>query len=138
MIRTLVADDEPLAREGLRLLLADHADLEIVGEAADGNEAVRQVIELKPDLLLLDVQMPGGNGFDVLRLVAEQHLPAVVFVSAHDEFALKAFEVHALDYLLKPFKPARLRAALTRAREQLAAKKSGAHRIATEALATMK
>lgn len=117
MIRTLIVDDEPLAREGLRLLLREESDIELVGEAEDPDDAVRRILEQRPDLVLLDVQMPGADGFDVLRRVAGQHLPAVVFVSAHDQFALRAFEVHALDYLLKPPSPARLREALRRVRE---------------------
>jgi len=117
MIRTLIVDDEPLAREGLRLLLAGESDVEIAGEAGDADEAVRRIAELEPDLLLLDVQMPGADGFELLRRIAGETLPAVVFVSAHDEFALKAFEVHALDYLLKPPSRERLAEALRRVRE---------------------
>lgn len=117
MIRTLVVDDEPLAREGLRILLADEADVRVVGEAADADEAVRLIRELGPDLLLLDVQLPGASGFDVLERIAAEPLPAVVFVSAHDEFALEAFAVHALDYLLKPPSRERLGEALRRVRE---------------------
>lgn len=117
MIRALIVDDEPLAREGLRILVERETDLELVGEADDADSAVRQILELRPDLVLLDVQMPGADGFEVLRRVADQHLPAVVFVSAHDHFALRAFEVHAVDYLLKPPSAARLGEALRRVRE---------------------
>jgi two-component system LytT family response regulator len=117
MIRTLIVDDEPLAREGLRLLLAGEPDVEIVGEAADADEAVKMIREHGPDLLLLDVQMPGASGFDVLQRIATEPLPAVVFVSAHDQFALRAFEVHALDYLLKPPSRERLAEAVRRVRD---------------------
>jgi two-component system, LytTR family, response regulator len=117
VIRTLIVDDEPLAREVLREYLRAHPDIEVIGECANGFEAVRQTVETKPDLLLLDIQMPRLNGFEVLELLAEH--PAVIFVTAYDEFALRAFEVHAVDYLLKPFDRQRLDAALGRARERL-------------------
>ena len=116
-IRTLVVDDEPLARTVLRELLAAHADVEILGECANGFEAVKSTNELKPDLLLLDVQMPKLDGFDVLELIGAD--VAVVFVTAYDTFALRAFEVHAVDYLLKPFGAERLAEALDRARSRM-------------------
>ncbi len=119
MIRTLVVDDEPLAREGIRVRLAAERDVEVVGEAADGPAAVEAIRRLLPDLVMLDVQMPGMSGFEVLARVAGDCLPAVVFVTAHDSYALRAFEVHALDYLLKPFTAARLHEAVARARESL-------------------
>jgi two-component system LytT family response regulator len=119
VIRALVVDDEPLAREGLRVRLALERDVEIVGEAADGPGAVEAIRRLLPDLVLLDVQMPGMDGFEVLAAVAGDCLPAVVFVTAHDRYALKAFEVHALDYLLKPVAPARLHQSLERVRRDL-------------------
>ena len=119
MIRTLVVDDEPLAREGIRVRLAVERDVEVVGEAADGPAAVEAIRRLLPDLVMLDVQMPGMNGFEVLARVAGDCLPAVVFVTAYDSYALRAFEVHALDYLLKPFTAARLHEAVARARESL-------------------
>jgi two-component system LytT family response regulator len=119
-IRTLVVDDEPLAREGLRVSLAESEDVEIIGEAVDGVAAVEAIRSQRPDLVLLDVQMPGLNGFDVLDEVSGCHLPVVIFVTAYDHYAIKAFEVHALDYLLKPFPPGRLRQALDRARRALA------------------
>jgi two-component system LytT family response regulator len=128
MIRTLIVDDEPLAREGIRLHLRDDPDVSIVGEAADGNRAVALMAELRPDLVFLDVQMPVMDGFAALDAVAPRWLPVVVFVTAYDRYAIKAFEVHALDYLLKPFTRARFRAALTRAKEQLAARDSAASR----------
>jgi two-component system LytT family response regulator len=117
VIRTLIVDDEPLAREVLREYLRAHPDIDVIGECVNGFEAVRQTVEAKPDLLLLDIQMPRLNGFEVLELLAEH--PAVIFVTAYDEFALRAFEVHAVDYLLKPIDRQRLDAALVRVRERL-------------------
>ena len=119
MIRTLIVDDEPLARETVRLRLAREPDVEIVGEAGDGPAAVDAILRLTPDLVVLDVQMPGLNGFDVLERVAGECLPAVVFVTAYDTFALRAFDVHAIDYLLKPFTAERLQRALDRVRRDL-------------------
>lgn len=118
-IRTLIVDDEPLARERLRTLLADEADIEIVGECGDGRRAVAAIRKHRPDLVFLDVQMPELDGFGVLRAVGAQNLPTVVFVTAYDKYALKAFEVHALDYLLKPFDRDRFDRALDRARREL-------------------
>jgi two-component system, LytTR family, response regulator len=123
-IRTLIVDDEPLARERLRMLLAKEPGLEIVGECGSGTEAVTAVRDERPDLLLLDIQMPELDGFGVLEALGGE-IPAVIFVTAFDEHAVRAFEVHALDYLLKPFKPARLKQALERARRQIAAAASG-------------
>ena len=125
VIRTVIADDEPLAREGIRLRLAAHPDISVAGEADDGKAAAALVLRLKPDLLFLDVQMPGQDGFGVLDAVADVHLPVVIFVTAYDRYAIKAFDVHAVDYLLKPFAPERFAAALERARENLQAR--GAH-----------
>src|SRR5215510_12458053 len=99
-IRALIVDDEDLARQVVREMLTSHTEIEIVGEAANGFEAVRMVSELKPDLMFLDVQMPKLDGFEVLELVGSDL--AVVFVTAYDEHALRAFEVHAVDYLMKP------------------------------------
>lgn len=115
--RVVIVDDEPLAREVLRELLAAHADIEIVAECANGFEAIKAVAELAPDLLLLDVQMPKLDGFDVLELVGNR-TPAI-FVTAYDQYAIRAFDVHAIDYLLKPFGAERLAEALARARERL-------------------
>lgn len=123
-LTALIVDDEPLARERLRTLLVTEPDLEVIGECVNGREAIAAVKKQRPDLLFLDIQMPEVDGFQTLTQLAAP-LPAVIFVTAFDEHAVKAFEVHALDYLLKPFKPARLRAAIARAREQLGAKKSG-------------
>lgn len=125
-IRVLIVDDEPLARQRVRSLLSEEADVEIVGESGDGVEAVAHIQEMKPDLVFLDVQMPDTDGFEVLRRLSPALLPVVIFTTAHDNHALRAFEVHALDYLLKPFKPARFQEAVERARELLANKKAGA------------
>jgi two-component system, LytTR family, response regulator len=118
-IRALIVDDEALARGRLRKLLAQAADLEILGECSNGPEAITFIRAQRPDLVFLDVQMPEVSGFDVLRALPEETWPAVVFVTAHDQHAIEAFEVHALDYLLKPFTQARLLAAVQRARRHL-------------------
>ncbi|HUQ81802.1 MAG TPA: LytTR family DNA-binding domain-containing protein [Gemmatimonadaceae bacterium] len=119
VIRTVVVDDEPLAREGLRVRLGREDDVEIVGEAADGPSAVDAILSLRPDLVFLDVQIPGFDGFDVVARTASSHLPTIVFVTAYDRYALRAFEVHALDYLLKPIAHRRFQEALRRARHEL-------------------
>ena len=116
-LRVAIVDDEALARSVLREYLAAMPDVEVVAECANGFEAVKVVAELKPDLLLLDVQMPKLDGFEVLDLVGRD--VAVIFVTAYDQYALRAFEVHAIDYLLKPFSAGRLTEALDRARERL-------------------
>lgn len=118
-IRTLIVDDEPLARRRLRDLLEPEADFELAGEASDGRQAVAALRSLRPDLVFLDVQMPLLDGFGVVEEVGADALPALIFVTAYDRFALQAFEVHALDYLLKPFDRDRFRKALERARAQL-------------------
>jgi len=118
-IRILVADDEPLARRGVRQLLAPHADMRVVGESRNGPDTLRALDELKPDLLFLDVQMPEMDGFAVLRKRGADRMPAVIFVTAHDHFAVQAFEAHAIDYLVKPLKVERFEAALGRVRERL-------------------
>ena len=115
-IRTLIVDDEPLARERLRTLLARDAEIEVVGECANGEEAVGAIRREKPDLLFLDVQMPGLDGFEVLEAVPRDAMPVVVFVTAHDRHALRAFDVHAVGYLLKPFDEDRFRRAVDRAK----------------------
>jgi two-component system LytT family response regulator len=127
-VRALIADDEPLAREGVRLHLARHPDVVIAGEACDGDEAVSLIEELKPDLVFLDVQMPALDGFAVLEAIADTCLPVVVFVTAYDRYALRAFDMHAFDYLLKPFPPTRFDEALRRAREEIASRGSHAAR----------
>ncbi|HJR62184.1 MAG TPA: LytTR family DNA-binding domain-containing protein [Gemmatimonadaceae bacterium] len=119
MIRALIVDDEPLARERIRTLLADEPEIEVVGECADGAQALTAIEETAPDLLFLDVQMPDVDGFTLLQSLRGDEAMVVVFVTAYDEYALKAFDVHALDYLLKPFDAARFRQALARARHKL-------------------
>lgn len=121
-IRVLIVDDEPLAREGVRLHLAGHEEIEIIGECGSGEEAVERIAADDPDLVFLDVQMPGLDGFGVLEAIGEAALPAIVFVTAYDQFALRAFEAHALDYLLKPFEAERFDKALERVRAQLRAR----------------
>ena len=118
-IRVVIADDEPLARRGIRQLLAMHCDIIVVAEAKNGLEAVRAVRASQPNLLFLDVQMPELDGFDVLDEIGAEHMPAVIFVTAYDEFAVRAFDAHALDYLVKPPEEARFKEALERTRERL-------------------
>jgi two-component system LytT family response regulator len=117
-IRTIVVDDEPLAREKLRGFLEAEPDFEIVGECRDGVEAVAAIEQQKPDLVFLDVQMPELTGFEVLEKLAPENLPTVIFATAYDRYALRAFEVHAIDYLLKPFDRERLQETLARVRER--------------------
>jgi two-component system LytT family response regulator len=117
-IRTLVVDDEPMARERIRSLLAQESDVEVVGECADGVQAVSAIQQLSPELVFLDVQMPAVDGFGVIQRIGPDRMPMVVFVTAYDEYALQAFEVHALDYLLKPFGRDRLQQCLEHARHQ--------------------
>jgi len=118
-IRVLIVDDEPPARDLIATLLRDEPDVEVAGECANGRTAVAAIKRLSPDLVFLDIQMPGLDGFGVLAALPVQSWPLVVFVTAHDEHAVHAFEVHALDYLLKPFEYERLRQAVQRARTQL-------------------
>lgn len=124
-VRALIVDDEPLARDRVRSLLKHAADVEIVGECVNGEEALATITEQRPDLVFLDVQMPGLTGLEVLRALPDDVQPAVVFTTAHDDFALEAFEVNAADYLLKPFKPSRFETALERARRQIAGRSTG-------------
>lgn len=118
-ITTLIVDDEPLARRNIRLLLKDDREIEIVGEAGTGREALAQIKKHSPDLVFLDIQMPELDGFGVLDNIEAERLPAIVFVTAFDQYALKAFEFHALDYLLKPFDDARFFKALRQAKLQV-------------------
>jgi two-component system LytT family response regulator len=118
-IRVVVVDDEELARDRLEALLAQHSNVEVVGTCADGASAIETIERTRPDLVFLDVQMPGMNGFEVVENLDGERMPAVVFVTAHDAHALRAFEVHALDFLLKPFDEARFVKTLDRARAQL-------------------
>lgn len=118
-IRTLIVDDEPLARRGLELRLGNESDVRIVRQCGNGEEAVRAVAELRPDLMFLDVQMPGLDGFATLRMIPPQQMPMVVFVTAYDHYAVRAFESTAVDYLLKPIDDSRLHQAMFRVRQQL-------------------
>lgn len=118
-LRAIVVDDEPAARRGVRLLLEQEPDVLVVAEAGDGDDAVEVIRREKPDLVFLDVQMPGCDGFEVLRRLAPEPAPAVVFITAYDEHALRAFEVNAVDYLLKPYEDDRFHAAVARARDEI-------------------
>ncbi len=118
-IRTLLVDDEPIARRGIRQQLQSETDVEIIGECANGQEAVAAIRAQSPDLIFLDVQMPLLSGFGVVEEIGVDRLPAVVFVTAYDEHAIRAFEVNALDYLLKPIEPRRFQKTLDRVRDQL-------------------
>jgi two-component system, LytTR family, response regulator len=118
-IRVLIADDEPLARRGVRQLLAPHSDIVVIGESRNGPETLLALDALKPDLLFLDVQMPEMDGFAVLRAWGADRMPPVVFVTAHDQFAVRAFEAQALDYVMKPLNVERFEAALEKVRERL-------------------
>jgi two-component system, LytTR family, response regulator len=120
MIKVVIVDDEPPARARLRRLLGDHADIEIVAECEDGGSAVQSIESAAPDLVLLDIQMPELDGFDVLQALELPRLPEIIFISAFDQYALRAFAAHALDYVLKPVEDDRLSAALSHARVRLA------------------
>ena len=124
-IRTLIVDDEPLARERVRSMTGLEGDLEVIGEARDGAEAVDAILSQSPDLVFLDVQMPKLDGFDVINSVGADRMPSVVFVTAFDQHALRAFEVQALDYLLKPFDQDRFQGALRRVRQNMDAAENG-------------
>jgi two-component system, LytTR family, response regulator len=119
VISVLVVDDEPPARRRILSLLAEQPDLRVVGECGNGREAIAAILELRPDLVFLDVQMPEVNGFEVIETIGPAAMPVVVFATAYDEFALRAFDAHALDYLLKPFEQERFERTLERVRLQL-------------------
>lgn len=125
--RCVIVDDEPPARDRIRRMLGEHADFAVVGEAGDVEAAVEIVDRESPDLLFLDVQMPGGDGFEVLRRVA--HLPRVVFTTAYDQYAVRAFEVNSLDYLLKPYAKPRFAEALDRVREAFRKKEDASEAV---------
>jgi two-component system LytT family response regulator len=129
MIAVVIVDDEPPARTRLRRLLADHADVAIVAECGDGASAIQAIESTAPDLVMLDIQMPELDGFDVLQALEMPRLPEIIFVSAFDRYALQAFTVHALDYVLKPVEPERLREALDHARQRLADRRSAAEHL---------
>jgi two-component system LytT family response regulator len=116
MLRALIADDEPLARERLRFLLSDDNDVAVAAECRNGKETMAALKENRYDLLFLDVEMPGAGGFEIIEQMGAAHMPIVVFVTAHNHYAVKAFEVAALDYLTKPVESERLKAALQRAK----------------------
>lgn len=118
-LTTLIVDDEPLARDGLRVLLSSDPEISAIREARDGREAVAAIRESNPDLVFLDVQMPGMDGFEVVRKIGAEHMPPVVFVTAHDQYAIQAFEINALDYLLKPVIEERFSKALVRAKSRI-------------------
>lgn len=118
-IRAVIADDEPLARRGIRQLLLPHKDITVVAETRNGRETVRALRDLRPELVFLDVQMPNLDGFEVVEEIGPKSMPVLVFVTAHDEFALRAFEAQALDYLVKPVEVARFTQALERVRDQV-------------------
>jgi two-component system, LytTR family, response regulator len=123
-LRALIADDEPLARERLRFLLAADNDIEVCGECRNGREVIAVLRESLIDVLFLDIQMPGRGGFDVIDQIGGEKMPVTVFVTAHNHYALQAFEVHALDYLTKPVEAERLHATLARVRERIAANRA--------------
>ena len=118
-IRALIVDDEPLARRGVRQLLGPYPEIEVVGECRDGREALRALATEAPDLVFLDIQMPGLDGLGVIRIHGADRMPVTVFVTAHDEFAVRAFEAQALDYLVKPLSEARFHATMVRVREHM-------------------
>jgi len=124
-IRTIIVDDEPLARENLRLRLRDFADCEIVSECSGGRQALQALDTHKPDILFLDIQMPDLDGFEVVDRIPADQMPVIVFVTAFDQYALEAFKVHALDYLLKPFSAKRFETAWTHAHEQVLRRRLG-------------
>ena len=128
MLRTIIVDDEALARRGLKHRLNKVDDLAIVAEAQNGREALKSIRELQPDLVFLDIQMPGMSGFDVLAELQQEDMPAIVFVTAFNEYAIKAFEANALDYLLKPIEDDRLHEAIFRVRENLDLKHALKHK----------
>ena len=115
-MRTLIVDDEALARKRIKSLLANDSSIEVIGECSDGKKAVEAIRALEPDLVFLDVQMPAMSGFDVIRTIGSERMPAIIFVTAYDQYALKAFEVQAVDYLLKPFNRARFERTVARAK----------------------
>jgi two-component system LytT family response regulator len=121
----MVIDDEPVARERIVGLLQEEQDIELIGQCADGQQAINAIQEQSPDLVFLDVQMPACDGFNVIQQVGPDRMPAVVFVTAYDEYALRAFEVHAIDYLLKPFGRDRFQQTLRHAREHLERRRAG-------------
>jgi two-component system LytT family response regulator len=127
-LSALIVDDEALARRGLKLRLKAMGGINIIGEARNGRESVKMIRELSPDLVFLDIQMPGMDGFDVIMELKDEPMPAIIFVTAFDEFAIKAFEVSAIDYLLKPIEDERLAEALAKVRKHQMRRKAGSQR----------
>jgi two-component system LytT family response regulator len=119
-LNALIADDEPLARERLRFLLSDDADITLAGECRNGREVIEALKQQRYDVLFLDIQMPAANGFEIIEQVGVAQMPLIVFVTAHNHYALKAFEVHAVDYLTKPVEPERLKSTLEHVKERVA------------------
>ncbi|NQZ09510.1 MAG: response regulator transcription factor [Algicola sp.] len=126
-IKVLIVDDEPLAREGVALRLEGQADMQVIGECSNGKDAITVILEKKPDLVFLDIKMPKVTGFDVVKSVGVEHMPQVIFLTAYNEFAVEAFRINALDYLLKPINGELFKNSLNRAREQIS-KSRIAHR----------
>jgi two-component system, LytTR family, response regulator len=124
-IRVLIVDDEPIARRGVREYLEDESGIEIIGECGNGREAVAAILSQEPDLVFLDIQMPELDGFGVIEAVGAERMPRVIFVTAYDRYTLRAFDVQALDYLLKPFERERFRQTVARARQQLQERQAG-------------
>ncbi len=124
-IRVLIVDDEPLARRRIKSLLAHESNIDVIGECSDGSKAVSSISELTPDLVFLDVQMPAMDGFDVIKTIGPERMPTVIFVTAYDQYALKAFEVNAIDYLLKPFDRRRFQKTLERAKTMIRGLQNG-------------
>ena len=118
-INVIIVDDEPLAREGVALRLAQHHDIKILAECENGSEAIRTILSLQPDLIFLDIKMPKVSGFDVINAVGVEHMPPVIFLTAYDEYAIDAFKTHAIDYLLKPIEDDRFMESLAHAREHI-------------------
>ncbi len=126
-ISVLIVDDEPLARHGLQEILTEDKSIMILGEAKDGDEALEKILQFSPDVVFMDIQMPERNGFEVLRSIPKEKLPITIFVTAFDEFALKAFSENALDYILKPFDDERIHASVQRAKELISLKERAAY-----------
>jgi two-component system LytT family response regulator len=124
-INTLIVDDEPLARDRVKRFLRDEDDVLVIGECGNGAEAIETIMREQPDLVFLDIQMPEKDGFDVIKALSRRYLPTIIFVTAYDQYAIKAFEVHAIDYLLKPFNRERIHRAVARAREHIESKRLG-------------
>ena len=124
-IHTLIVDDEPLARDRIKRFLRDEEGIRLIGECKNGSEAIDAINSESPELVFLDIQMPEKNGFDVIKALDAKNMPTIIFVTAYDQYALQAFDVHALDYLLKPFNRERIKRALVRAREHIDHKRMG-------------